>query len=1019
MKNLSDEDLFLAFQQDRDVASLSILFRRRSDELLRLAMFLVQRPSDAEDLVQATFLNAIARADSYRSGFRVMSWLCGILTNNARMLRRAARRVPPASMANEVVQDPVSETLHEELRQVMRSSIAALGEPYRSVLTLHLDDGLNSHEISERLHRPAATVRKQMARAIQQLRQVLPLGLATGLLVKMNPAQIAAHAAEAAEFVESAGATIESDAVAEDFDDASLWCEVPSSPLRMWWIAAGAVVTAALGIFSISMSWSPSADADLAASPPVAEVLDPARTVALPDVVVPVTRQPIASVGSDRTLTVTAVDPDGVPHAGLEVICVYDDGRSLTSRLMSADVQRVTTDDVGVASFHDLTNGRYQLTVAGARPKTAVQFRGEDRECRMVLPGRCRYSGTVTGPQGRPVAGASVFVGETAGRGDIPHEVAVTNVNGYFEGSCLLWSGQIFARHPEFSQSVSRRMKPGRDTQLELEPLADPVRVRVVDHEQRPIADCFVAVVPRSQSMNLLAPIVETTDQSGRCVLAGPGNRRATVIAQYKGMAPAKIDLLSSKEELLITMGPSTRVEGVVRAHDGEVCPNREIILSVPGIRTNEPVSPMLSLRCRSDARGRFVFEHAPRAELHMRIFSQRKEVIGPPMSQHVVAGLGLDTRDGDVSDVELVVRSQTKIKGTLRTSDGRPVAGYYLLASPSLGTAQHRLFRRRSAHTDADGRFELADVVDDEVYHVGVYPPGRWWPNEMTWPVAIAEVRCKVPCEIVIDANAAPSGSATCQVLRPDGKPARRASVEMRHLSFQSPLVIRCDTSGVVTFDDLLYGDYWMTVAAPGLGSRTIQVTINDNQHQLDLGTVQLEQASRVVLRMVHNGARPIFPVRVVGRGAVGDKFVTAYSQSSGTASLPAMPPGKSTLLIHGLGIAPCLVERELKPGLEWIDVELESATPVELRFPFPRADNPFLVNGPLHVRIFDEAGELVLEDYVGATRVSGCFDLATGLRPGTYRVKARSLWNALADGELVVPGASREVTAELPLVL
>ena len=115
MKNLSDEDLFLAFQQDRDVASLSTLFRRRSDELLRLAMFLVQRPSDAEDLVQATFLNAIARADSYRSGFRVMSWLCGILTNNARMLRRAARRVPPASMANEVVQDPVSETLHEEL----------------------------------------------------------------------------------------------------------------------------------------------------------------------------------------------------------------------------------------------------------------------------------------------------------------------------------------------------------------------------------------------------------------------------------------------------------------------------------------------------------------------------------------------------------------------------------------------------------------------------------------------------------------------------------------------------------------------------------------------------------------------------------------------------------------------------------------------------------------------------------------------------------------------------------------
>ncbi len=1019
MKNLSDEALFIAFQQHRDVTALSTLFRRRSDELLRLALFLVQRPSDAEDLVQATFLNAIARADSYRSGFRVMSWLCGILTNNARMLRRAARRVPPTSMTDEAIQDPVSETLHEELRQVLRSSIAELGEPYRSVLTLHLDDGLNSHEISERLHRAPATVRKQMARAIQQLRQALPLGLATGLLVKMNPAQIAAHAAEAAEFVESAETTIDTNSVAEDFDDATLWCETAQSPLRMWLLAASAIASASIVAITLSMLSATSTETGNDVLPTVPDVVTPAVASRPLEAIPQPVRQSVESTTSNYTLTVTAVNPNGRPHANLEMICVLDDGRALTSRLMSTATHRTTTDNVGVASFQGLATGRYQLTVAGARPKSSVEIRNADRDYQVTLPNKCKYSGTVTGPKGQPIAGAAVLVSETAGRGDIPHQIAVTNVNGYFAGICLVQTGQIFARHSSYSQSVSKRMSPGRASQLQLEPLAETISIRVVDDSEKPVADCVVAVVPRSQSMKLFVPIIETTDSTGSCVLAGPGNRSATVIAQHPGMAPASIDLRPNKNDLLITMSKSTKVTGTVHTADGMVVPNREVLLSIPGIRTNEPISPMLSLRSRTDSEGNFIFAHAPRADLHLRIYAERNGVIGPLMSQHVVAGLNVDTRVDDLQNVELVVRARTKISGTLRTPDGTPIAGYHLLASPDLGTAQHRLFRRRSARTDANGRFAFDDVADDETYHVGIYPPTRWWPNRMTWPIAIAEVNSQATSDLVLDTDKEPSSSMTCQILRPDGKPARLASVEMRHLCFQSPVVISCDASGIATFHKLPPGDYWMAVSAPGLGSHTTQVTIDNDQQQLDLGSLQLEPPTRIAVRMIHNGTRPNIPVRVVGRSSVGDKFVTARGQSNGTASLPPLPPGKVTLLIHGLGIAPRLIERDFQPGLQWIDVDLESVTKVKLRFPFPRVDNPFLVNGPLHVRIFDQDGALVLEDYVGATRVAGRFDFATGLRPGQYTIKARSLWNALGEADLTVPETLEEITADLPLKL
>mgnify|MGYP007023082793 CR=1 FL=1 len=80
----------------------------------------------------------------------------------------------------------------------------------------------------------------------------------------------------------------------------------------------------------------------------------------------------------------------------------------------------------------------------------------------------------------------------------------------------------------------------------------------------------------------------------------------------------------------------------------------------------------------------------------------------------------------------------------------------------------------------------------------------------------------------------------------------------------------------------------------------------------------------------------------------------------------------------------------------MQWIDFELSKASKVAMRFTFPRVENPFLVNGPLHVRVSDLAGQLVLDDYVGGASGPGRFDLRTGLLPGKYRVKVRSVWNA-----------------------
>ncbi|MFN3240268.1 MAG: sigma-70 family RNA polymerase sigma factor [Planctomycetota bacterium] len=1010
MPTPSDEDLFATFRKQRDVDALATLFRRRVDELLRLAVFLAPRPTDAEDLVQATFLSAIARAETYRPGHRVMSWLCGILTNHARMLRRTEGRRAPEPAPPTAATTPVDAALQSELERALRDSIAALQEPYRSVLQLHLERGLNSQQIGAQLQQKPATVRKQMARAIEQLRTALPIGLATALVLRMSPAQLAERAAEAAQFVGH-------DADASRFDDDPIAAE----PLAHGGALRPALVTVLVvaAVLATMLWWRE----DRHTQPPTAVAAAPQHNPAVRSVR-PLLDQPAAETDAPRlrsrpghALAVHVLDPDGVPHRGLEILCVADDGRPFQLRALAATTRRATTDDAGLVRFDGLPRGRFELAIAGAIPKAQLQMRGDDQRFTLQLPRRHRHRGYVTDPAGRPVPGALVMVSETSGRGDLPAVLATTDATGQYDAWFPLAQGRVFARHVQFAQSHCHRLAADRELHLELEPPVPPVAVHVTDEGDRPVAGALVALVPKSQDTDFYVPQLARTDALGRCSLPGPGPRHAAVLVQGRGFAASTTERSQDAREVHVQLRAPARLAGVARDASGAPLQGREVAVSIAGARTNEPTGPMLAQRVRTDHEGRFTLAEAPRGLLQVRIHGSCSGRLGPPMSQFVVAGVDVDTRDGDRLDVELRAPATARVHGTLRTPRGDAVAGWHLIAVPEVGTAAHRMLRRRVARSDADGRFELLALAAGERYQVGCYPPERWWPNPLTWPLAVATARAGSPCELVVDPDATTTATLRCQALRPDGRPARRATFELRLVGFQAPQTCVADAAGRARFGPLGAGDYWLVVGAPGLGSRTIPVHVDDANAPLDLGTVQLQRAARVAVRLVGDGKRSTHGLRVVAKNLVGDKFVAARSSSRGVAALRPLPPGRSQLLVYGHGIAPTLLERDLEPGVQWLDVDVRSATPVTLRFPFPLAENPFVINGPLHVRIYDHRDQLVLDDHLGATTSRGCFEMALGLAPGRYRVHARSIWNALAEQQLVV--ATAPLVRELPLGL
>src|ERR1051325_4484976 len=92
-----DEALSLIFARWRasgDPKLLAQVFDRAAPELLRVAIHLVGEPGAAEDLVQATFVTAIERAQVFDATRKLEAWAGGILANHARDLQRDAARAP-------------------------------------------------------------------------------------------------------------------------------------------------------------------------------------------------------------------------------------------------------------------------------------------------------------------------------------------------------------------------------------------------------------------------------------------------------------------------------------------------------------------------------------------------------------------------------------------------------------------------------------------------------------------------------------------------------------------------------------------------------------------------------------------------------------------------------------------------------------------------------------------------------------------------------------------------------------
>jgi len=172
-----------------DVTGFEQIVKHYSSTIFSLAARLVG-PSEAEDVVQETFLRAYRGLERFRGESSLKTWLYAIALNRARARHGTLARLKalfaspaPSAGGDDIVSlidgaadpgaTPEESSMRRQERTRLRAAMSRLPEDFRAAVVLRDLEGLSYGEIADTLAVPIGTVRSRIARGRALLREEL------------------------------------------------------------------------------------------------------------------------------------------------------------------------------------------------------------------------------------------------------------------------------------------------------------------------------------------------------------------------------------------------------------------------------------------------------------------------------------------------------------------------------------------------------------------------------------------------------------------------------------------------------------------------------------------------------------------------------------------------------------------------------------------------------------------------------------------------------------------------------
>lgn len=766
--------------------------------LRRLAIALVRNDSDADDLVQETWL--VATEHVPKDGRPLKPWLTRVALNVVRMRSRASKR----RIAREIAVDSLSEkpSTPEELvtrveaQRIVVDAVLALAEPYRSTVLLHYFDEVSSAEIARRLGIPEGTVRRRLKTGLDELRGRLRAAEQT-----TGRAVIAALAPEAAkQAAASAGRTA-------------------LGVVLMKKIIAVVVIAVGLLLLGTRLYRHHGRATDAVVASRHEAGANPARP----------------QVGGNDTasaqITVSVADHSG-PVADAIVRCAPSDGDG------DGDVIAVKTRADGNAVI-DLAAGDWSFAASavGHEPSASdlVVVAGHQGRVRLVLAiGGQTLTGTVTDASGGAIAGARIDAAQLDFNATARRAVAAAFSNADGKYKLAIGSGQIVvaASHPEYTPQT-RYVDVGdggATANFSLVPggVIEGI-VRDVQTKQ-PVPGAEVRARNDSSALDLVSATehVVKADEGGKF--------------RFAGLRPGAYELFAKKEARRtrvptgIGLGVAEQQTDVVVFVAGTAAIRGKVIDDTGATVAHATVTAFAdgeAGKAISDEKGAFVLEGLPPNRWALRGTSDL----------HIADGQAIaELKKVDVNDVVVHVKRGLVVKGHV---EPRKVCDIEVIA-----VVQDMPFiQPRSAMTTSSGDFEFRPLAPGRATIAAHCPNGEQGRVEIAIDASAVE-------HIV---SLTTGGSFAGRVVDTSGKPIAGAMMTAEHVKeltrIENGIVASgfkaiSSASGQFEITGLGVGDYRLTALDRGSPMRTkkgSRLTLAASQHMTGVEFV-VERSAKTI---------------------------------------------------------------------------------------------------------------------------------------------------------------------------
>jgi RNA polymerase sigma-70 factor (ECF subfamily) len=168
----------------RDEAALREIMQANNRRLYRLARGILRSDSEAEDVVQETYVRAFTHLDGFKGESALSTWLSRIAINEALGRVRSAKphvelgAVGEEALEAQIIKFPVSPAgdpertmAQREIQRVVERAIDELPDVFRMVFVARVMEGMSIEETADLLSVKPETVKTRLHRARAMLRE--------------------------------------------------------------------------------------------------------------------------------------------------------------------------------------------------------------------------------------------------------------------------------------------------------------------------------------------------------------------------------------------------------------------------------------------------------------------------------------------------------------------------------------------------------------------------------------------------------------------------------------------------------------------------------------------------------------------------------------------------------------------------------------------------------------------------------------------------------------------------------